>query len=91
LRGSVLASLPFYDRKKVIALLDELPGKSEGERVVWDPVLMTVLSACVIQQRFSLGSKVPGNGAPAIDVLEKQALGLPGTRELISPVEVPAG
>ena len=27
------------------------------ERIGWDPVLMSVLSACVIQQRFGLGSK----------------------------------
>jgi len=54
LRGSALASLPFYDRSKVIALLDQLPGMTDSERVGWDPVLMSVLSACVIQERFGL-------------------------------------
>jgi asparagine synthase (glutamine-hydrolysing) len=54
LRGPQLASLPFYDQKKVVALLDELPGMSEAERLGWDPTLMTVLSACVIQERFGL-------------------------------------
>jgi asparagine synthase (glutamine-hydrolysing) len=44
-------SLPFYDQKKVIALLDELPAMTDAERIGWDPVLMSVLSACVIQQR----------------------------------------
>jgi hypothetical protein len=29
----------------------------------WDPVLMSVLSACVVQERFGLGSKVAGNDA----------------------------
>ena len=54
LRGPQLASLPFYDQKKVVALLDELPRMSETERLGWDPTLMTVLSACVIQERFGL-------------------------------------
>ncbi|HXJ59350.1 MAG TPA: asparagine synthase (glutamine-hydrolyzing) [Verrucomicrobiae bacterium] len=54
LRGRALASLPFYDQKKVIALLDELPAMSDPERVGWDPVLMSLLSACVLHERFSL-------------------------------------
>jgi asparagine synthase (glutamine-hydrolysing) len=57
LRGPVLNALPFYDQKKVVALLDQLPTMSEAELAGWDPVLMTVLSACVIQERF-LTSKV---------------------------------
>jgi len=56
LRGAALASLPFYDQSKVIDLLDRLPEMSEADRVGWDPILMSVLSACVIQQRFGLGS-----------------------------------
>jgi asparagine synthase (glutamine-hydrolysing) len=56
LRSPVLASLPFYDQKKVIALLDQLPGLSDSDRVGWDPVLMSVLSACVIHERFGLDS-----------------------------------
>ena len=54
LRGPVLASLPFYDQKKVVALLDGLPGMSDQDRTVWDQVLMPVLSACVLQERFKL-------------------------------------
>jgi asparagine synthase (glutamine-hydrolysing) len=57
LRGPALRSLPFYDQKKVIGLLDQLPGMSNLDRIAWDPVLMSVLSACVIQQRFGLKSK----------------------------------
>lgn len=65
LRGSVLRSLPFYDPKKVISLLDELPAMTEGDRVAWDPVLMSILSACVLQERFQLGAsggKTPDPG-----------------------------
>ena len=54
LRGSSLAALPFYDRKKIATLLDSLPTMVEEKRVVWDPVLMAVLSACVMQERFGL-------------------------------------
>ena len=54
LRGPVLRALPFYDQKKVVTLLDRLPGMSDQDRTVWDQVLMTVLSACVLQERFKL-------------------------------------
>jgi asparagine synthase (glutamine-hydrolysing) len=54
LRGPALASLPFFDQKKVAALLDQLPAMTEADRVAWDPVLMSVLSACVLHQGFKL-------------------------------------
>ncbi len=38
-------------------LLDHLPRMSDSDRVGWDPTLMSVLSACVIQERFGLGSE----------------------------------
>jgi asparagine synthase (glutamine-hydrolysing) len=67
LRGPVLASLPVYDQKKIVALLDQLPAMSNSERVGWDPALMSVLSACVVEERFGLGSKLAGNDAFAFD------------------------
>jgi asparagine synthase (glutamine-hydrolysing) len=66
LRSPVLASLPFYDPKKVVALLDQLPAMSDSDRVGWDPVLMSVLSACVIHERFGLHSKAVGNDIFAV-------------------------
>ena len=54
LRGPALVSLPFYDQKKVVGLLDTLPGMTDADRTVWDQVLMSVLSACVLQERFKL-------------------------------------
>ena len=56
LHGDALASLPFYNQQKVIALLDQLPGMPEADRVGWDPVLMSILSACVLQQTFKLAA-----------------------------------
>jgi asparagine synthase (glutamine-hydrolysing) len=52
LRGPVLAALPFYDRAKVVSLLDSLPAKDEAARTAFDPVLMIILSACCLQQRY---------------------------------------
>ncbi|HEY2773249.1 MAG TPA: asparagine synthase (glutamine-hydrolyzing) [Candidatus Binatia bacterium] len=52
LRGQALESLPFYDRGKVVGLLDRLPAMSVAERTAIDPALMMLLSACTIQQRF---------------------------------------
>jgi asparagine synthase (glutamine-hydrolysing) len=54
LRGSALRALRFVDQKKVIALLDELPSMTAADRAGWDPMLMTILSACVLQERFRL-------------------------------------
>jgi hypothetical protein len=84
LRGPVLASLPFYDQKNVIALLDRLPEMPETDLIGWDPVLMSVLSACIIHKRFGLGKSVPNdrsyssliqtNGEPADSVPDRSEL-----------------
>lgn len=56
LRGPALTALPFFDSRSVINLLDRLPTMTEGDRVAWDPLLMSVLSACVLQERFRLAA-----------------------------------
>ncbi len=56
LRGTTLASLPFFDRKKVVDLLDRLDTMDEGSRVANDQILMILVSACVLQERFGLGA-----------------------------------
>jgi asparagine synthase (glutamine-hydrolysing) len=56
LRGSVMASLPFFDQKKVRCLLDRLPGMDEGSQVALDQVLMTLMSACVLQEGFRMSA-----------------------------------
>jgi asparagine synthase (glutamine-hydrolysing) len=57
LRGHVLASIPFFDQKKVVTLLDSLNAMDEGARVANDQVLMILVSACVLQERFGLESR----------------------------------
>ena len=56
LRGPILAAIPFFNQKKVVGLLDSLNTMDEGSRVANDQVLMTVASACVLQERFRLAA-----------------------------------
>ena len=56
LRGTTLASLPFFDQKNVVDLLDRLGAMDEGSRVANDQILMILVSACVLQERFGLGA-----------------------------------
>jgi asparagine synthase (glutamine-hydrolysing) len=54
LRGPMLATIPFFNQKKVVGLLDSLSTMDEGSRVANDQVLMALASACVLQERFHL-------------------------------------
>ncbi len=56
LRGPVMASIPFFDQKKVRCLLDRLPDMDESSQVATDPVLMTLMSACVLQDGFRMSA-----------------------------------
>ena len=53
-RDPARSTLPFYDSKKVAVLLEQLSSMTEADRVSWDPVLISVLSACVLEKRFGL-------------------------------------
>jgi len=54
LRGPALGDVPFFDRKGVLALLDSLLDDRPGTNVgpLWGAPLVTILSTCVIQDRF---------------------------------------
>jgi asparagine synthase (glutamine-hydrolysing) len=54
LRGPSLAALPFFERSAVVRLLDELPAASEARRASLDPLILMILSLCVLQERFRL-------------------------------------
>jgi asparagine synthase (glutamine-hydrolysing) len=56
LRGPVLASIPFFDQKSIVKLLDDLTATDECSRVANDQILMMVLSACVLQDGFRLSA-----------------------------------
>jgi asparagine synthase (glutamine-hydrolysing) len=54
LRSSLMSSVPFYNHAAVINLLDQLPKMSESQRTAVDVILMKILSACILHQRFGL-------------------------------------
>src|SRR6185503_17053142 len=54
LRGRALAELGLFDQRRVIALLDRTPSMTPAERVATEPVLMTVLTAALLQEKFRL-------------------------------------
>lgn len=56
LRGPVMKSLPFFDQKQVVGLLDSLPQMDAGARTANDQVLMLLVSMCVLQERFGLAA-----------------------------------
>ena len=56
LRGSVLDSIRFFDQRRVVNLLDSLDSMDEGSRVANDQVLMTLVSACALHERFQLSA-----------------------------------
>jgi asparagine synthase (glutamine-hydrolysing) len=54
LRGPVLRSMPFFDQRKVVSLLDRLNEMDAGERTAWDQILMPIMSMCVLHEGFGL-------------------------------------
>jgi asparagine synthase (glutamine-hydrolysing) len=56
LRGSALRRIPYFDQGKVVELLDTLPSLQTGEQVAMDQVLMLLLSAAELGERFELAA-----------------------------------
>jgi asparagine synthase (glutamine-hydrolysing) len=56
LRGPVLRSMPFFDQPKVVRMLDALPKVDQMAHITNEQVLMMVLSACVLQDRYRMSA-----------------------------------
>jgi asparagine synthase (glutamine-hydrolysing) len=54
LRSRVMDAVPFFDRRAVLSFLDRFAGMSGAERSAADPVLLLLLSICVLQERYQL-------------------------------------
>jgi len=54
LRGRAFATMPFFDQKRVVKLLDSLPGMETGARTANDQVLMQLVSMSVLHERFGM-------------------------------------
>jgi asparagine synthase (glutamine-hydrolysing) len=53
LRSDAFTALPFYDRGRVLGLLDRVRDMSPEEQTATDPILMMALSAAILQKRFA--------------------------------------
>ena len=56
LRGKQLRSLPFFDQKKIIGMLDRIDEMDDAGRIANDANLMVVTSACVLHERLKLAA-----------------------------------
>ena len=56
LRGSTCATIPFFNQKKVVDLLDRVDAMDEGTRLAIDQVLMLLVSTCVLHEQFDLAA-----------------------------------
>ncbi len=56
LRGPVMASIPFFNQKNVVGLLDRLHGMDAGARSAYDQILMPLVSMCVLHEGFGLAT-----------------------------------
>ncbi|MEM1369756.1 MAG: asparagine synthase (glutamine-hydrolyzing) [Cyanobacteria bacterium P01_H01_bin.15] len=54
LRSSKMSGIPFYNHKSIVHLLDQLPGMDEPQSNSVDVVLMKILSAYFLQEKFNL-------------------------------------
>ena len=51
-----MSAIPYFDQKKIVGMLDNVNNMDEGAQVAIDQVLMVLLSACVLQERFHLAA-----------------------------------
>ena len=49
-------SMPFFDQRRVVELLDRLPQVDDGARIANDQVLMYMLRLYVLHERFRLAA-----------------------------------
>jgi len=56
LRGPVMTSIPYFNQKKIVCLLDSLHAMDAGARTANDQILMPLVSMCVLHKRFALAT-----------------------------------
>jgi asparagine synthase (glutamine-hydrolysing) len=56
LRGPILRSLPFFDQPKIVRMLDAMPKMDQMAHITNEQILMMVLSACVLQDRYHMSA-----------------------------------
>lgn len=53
--SAAFRSIPFFDQKAAAAALQNIHRLPQDERIAWEPVLMMVLSAACLAEKFNLG------------------------------------
>ena len=53
-------------------MLDRIPAMSDSDRIAWDPTLIWVLSACVLQEKFKMDLTTPGD-----DLFDEDSVPIP--------------
>jgi asparagine synthase (glutamine-hydrolysing) len=56
LRSSILDDQPFFDPTRVRNLMDRVATMRPAERAATDSIILRIVSTCLLQQRFSLGT-----------------------------------
>jgi asparagine synthase (glutamine-hydrolysing) len=54
LRGKVMSSIPYFDQREIVKMLDRIHTMDAGERTAYDGVLMPLVSMCVIHEGFGM-------------------------------------
>ena len=52
LHSTLFASIGFFDRHKISAVINKLPSMSHAERLAWEPIFMMVLTSYFFHQQF---------------------------------------
>jgi asparagine synthase (glutamine-hydrolysing) len=54
LRGQTMASIPYFDQKNIVKMLDRIHSMDAGARTAYDQILMPLVSMCVIHEGFGM-------------------------------------
>ena len=54
LRGKTMSSIPYFDQKEIVSMLDRIHTLDVGARSMYDQILMPLLSMCVIHEGFGM-------------------------------------
>jgi len=54
LRGDTMKSIPYFDQKEIVKLLDRIHTMDAGARSAYDQILMPLVSMCVIHDGFGM-------------------------------------
>jgi asparagine synthase (glutamine-hydrolysing) len=56
LRSALVNDQPFFDPARVRSMMDYIATLDHAERAPYGGMIMTVVSACILQQRFGLST-----------------------------------